>query len=472
MAMMEENDEELKKALLLSLQESYVPSLRASRTSSFNHSNLYGDYGSEEEALKQVQFLSAIEAAENEPSNVEEFIGSSSRQTLLNSTSRNIPPPEAIPEPLMDFEAWKSKSAAERASEIFGNNMDNMENNKPDINPRREEVLLAKHQEARQPLKIQNRQNEHRNNTLPVGAFNSKGSKDGRPKSDTQLEKLIPIPAQPPVHNTASGLNNHTNCKQLSEEDQLKLVLQLSKLETKMDFESKTKLAVEESNNNLMVNRFDWISDDENVGMTEVRRKRRQRSTSSSSTPSSGTTPPSSSVPTTSSSMIIPISTYTPEEFKIIPGSRRLIVVDGNNVGWAHSGHKSFSLKGVTICVDFFTRKEHKVVVFLPRGAYNYATEEEKETLDIMELEQILSYCPPKTYDDLFSIKYAASRKGIVVSNDQFKDVKAKNIPDYTDQVVNRRLGFSWLGDTIMVPDDPLGRDGPSLEQFLKHPLK
>ena len=41
-------------------------------------------------------------------------------------------------------------------------------------------------------------------------------------------------------------------------------------------------------------------------------------------------------------------------------------------------------------------------------------------------------------YDDLFSIKYAASRKGIVVSNDQFKDVKAKNIPDYTDQVVNR----------------------------------
>ena len=65
---------------------------------------------------------------------MEEFIGSSSRQTLLNSTSRNIPPPEAIPEPLMDFEAWKSKSAAERASEIFG---DNMENNKPDINPRR-----------------------------------------------------------------------------------------------------------------------------------------------------------------------------------------------------------------------------------------------------------------------------------------------------------------------------------------------
>ena len=39
-----------------------------------------------------------------------------------------------------------------------------------------------------------------------------------------------------------------------------------------------------------------------------------------------------------------------------------------------------------------------QVVVFLPRGAYNYATEEEKETLNIMELEQILSYCPPKTY--------------------------------------------------------------------------
>ena len=34
--------------------------------------------------------------------------------------------------------------------------------------------------------------------------------------------------------------------------------------------------------------RIDWISDDESVGMTKVRRKRRQRSTSSTSTPSSG----------------------------------------------------------------------------------------------------------------------------------------------------------------------------------------
>ena len=58
----------------------------------------------------------------------------SSRQTLLNSTSRNIPPSEAISEPIIDFEAWKSKSAAERAAEIFG---DKFENKKAEINPRR-----------------------------------------------------------------------------------------------------------------------------------------------------------------------------------------------------------------------------------------------------------------------------------------------------------------------------------------------
>ena len=33
-----------------------------------------------------------------------------------------------------------------------------------------------------------------------------------------------------------------------------RLVLELSKIETKMDFESKTKLALEQSNNNLMSN--------------------------------------------------------------------------------------------------------------------------------------------------------------------------------------------------------------------------
>ena len=48
-------------------------------------------------------------------------------------------------------------------------------------------------------------------------------------------------------------------------------------------------------------------------------------------------------------------------EFNIVPGSRRLIVVDGNNVGHAHTGHVKFSLRGVTICVEYFQKMGHEV---------------------------------------------------------------------------------------------------------------
>merc|ERR1712200_337831 len=127
-------------------------------------------------------------------------------------------------------------------------------------------------------------------------------------------------------------------------------------------------------------------------------------------------------------------------------------------------GHVKFSLRGVTICVEYFQKMGHEVVVFLPRGAYSYAQQADKETMDTMEISKILVYAPPKSYDDLFSIKYAAARKGIVVSNDRFLDVKSRNIPAYTEQIEKRKLGFSWHEDTFMVPDDPLGKDGPSLQ--------
>jgi hypothetical protein len=31
-------------------------------------------------------------------------------------------------------------------------------------------------------------------------------------------------------------------------------------------------------------------------------------------------------------------------------------------------------------------------------------------------------------------------------------------------------LPFTFAGSLFMVPDDPLGRDGPTLEEFLKKP--
>lgn len=173
-----------------------------------------------------------------------------------------------------------------------------------------------------------------------------------------------------------------------------------------------------------------------------------------------------------------PTSIYNPEKQPTLFGGRRFIVIDGCNVGHAHAHHKFFSFRGVLICIEFFQLKKHEVVVILPQGKYNYASREDREIMDNLIQTDILVFTPRRrlpdgtvvnSYDDLFIIKLAAQRKGIIVSNDQFRDVRETN-PEYVEQINKRLLPFTWHEDTFMIADDPLGRGGPNIEEFLTYP--
>ena len=55
----------------------------------------------------------------------------------------------------------------------------------------------------------------------------------------------------------------------------------------------------------------------------------------------------------------------------------------------------------------------------------------------------------------------------IIVSNDNFRDLQKENAKwkQYLDLHI---LMFSFVNDMFMPPDDPLGRSGPNLDEFLK----
>ena len=65
-------------------------------------------------------------------------------------------------------------------------------------------------------------------------------------------------------------------------------------------------------------------------------------------------------------------------------------------------------------------------------------------------------------------MKYAAQEKGIIVSNDNFRDLIAEN-EEFRDQIKNRLLHFTFIKEDFFPPDDPLGKKGPSLTDFLRH---
>ena len=64
-------------------------------------------------------------------------------------------------------------------------------------------------------------------------------------------------------------------------------------------------------------------------------------------------------------------------------------------------------------------------------------------------------------------LKLAAQNDGIVVSNDNYRDLTNEN-PEFKKVVEERLLMYSFANDRFMPLDDPLGRKGPSLNNFLR----
>ena len=70
-------------------------------------------------------------------------------------------------------------------------------------------------------------------------------------------------------------------------------------------------------------------------------------------------------------------------------------------------------------------------------------------------------------YDDRYIVKYAFDTDSVILSNDTFRDLQ-KEKPEWKTFIENRVLMFTFVSDRFMPPDDPLGRVGVNLDNFLK----
>jgi len=153
----------------------------------------------------------------------------------------------------------------------------------------------------------------------------------------------------------------------------------------------------------------------------------------------------------------------------------RPIIIDGSNVAFSHGKSSKFSLKGIEIVIDYFKKRGHSnVVAFLPQ--YRMGGEKDvKDTLEDWEKKGLLVFTPSRkcgnkainSYDDRMILDYATAKQGIVVSRDNFRDIYEES-PQHRETIMKRILMPTFVGDVLMFPDDPLGRSGPRLDEFLR----
>ncbi|XP_014022589.2 endoribonuclease ZC3H12A [Salmo salar] len=233
------------------------------------------------------------------------------------------------------------------------------------------------------------------------------------------------------------------------------------------------------------------LNTDTNSVLGELVRSGASTSTSNSTIPDSGddTTGPTSH---TGSSMASsrthglqrdrPVSSL--EDRRDTDSGLKPIVIDGSNVAMSHGNKQVFSCRGIELAVIYFLDRGHStVIVFVP----SWRKEQPRPDVPItdqhilMELEKkkIVVFTPSRRvggkrvvcYDDRFIVKHAYESDGVIVSNDTYRDLQGER-PEWKRCIEERLLMYSFVNDKFMPPDDPLGRHGPSLENFLrKKPL-
>ncbi|XP_061189979.1 NEDD4-binding protein 1-like [Saccostrea echinata] len=158
----------------------------------------------------------------------------------------------------------------------------------------------------------------------------------------------------------------------------------------------------------------------------------------------------------------------------------RYIVIDGSNVAMCHGCHKVFSCRGIKIVIDYFLQRGHtQVTAFVPEWRRYRETSDikQQQLLNEMQEEGHVVFTPSRrinnrliaSYDDRFILELAEREDGIIVSNDQYRDLMQEKY-SWRKIIEDRLLLFSFVGDNFMPPFDPLGRNGPNLDEFLSKP--
>ena len=157
----------------------------------------------------------------------------------------------------------------------------------------------------------------------------------------------------------------------------------------------------------------------------------------------------------------------------------RPVIIDGCNIGFLYGRTEDkFRAEGLQIVYEYFKKigyENSQIVIIQSHISQKYLTENDQCLMKNLHQIGVLHYCPSrfagdeliKSDDDLLILKTAYENQGIVLSNDQFRQYKS-TYPKYYDYVKYKLVQANFILNQLSLPDDPLGVNGPNLEQFLR----
>ncbi|XP_068584289.1 protein KHNYN [Cebidichthys violaceus] len=155
----------------------------------------------------------------------------------------------------------------------------------------------------------------------------------------------------------------------------------------------------------------------------------------------------------------------------------RTIIIDGSNVAMSHGLGHFFSCRGIALAIQHFWDRGHRhISALLPQWRQKSDPKiKEQHYLTKLQKLGLVSYTPSRevqgkrisSYDDRLMLQLAQKTDGVIVTNDNLRDLSDES-PVWRDIVKKRLLQYTFVGDHFMVPDDPLGRGGPHLDDFLR----
>ena len=133
---------------------------------------------------------------------------------------------------------------------------------------------------------------------------------------------------------------------------------------------------------------------------------------------------------------------------------------------------------GIAIAVEYFWKLGHRnITVFVPQWrARRHPNAREQNFLTQLKELGILSLTPSRivlgerigaSHVNSFLLHLAHKTGGVIVSNNNFRGFVTESV-SWREIVAKRLLQYTFVGDIFMVPDKPLGRNGPRLGEFLR----